>query len=168
MRNIFIFLTYTGAVWWGIQIERYSDEARLTITSTLCSTLCNPYVPVNDESLRMTLEEPSEKLIAARLMYLARENVFQQLSYNFIHKDLSETFGQDMRPYIKLIKELIVRQIQMPYTSDDSCQHANNGWCDEKRYVTTKSVNIHPEECDTRTDYTDCYQYAIGNGIKYF
>ena len=33
IRDILIFLTYAGAVWWGIQIERWTHELGHAITS---------------------------------------------------------------------------------------------------------------------------------------
>jgi hypothetical protein len=42
MRDILIFLTYTGAVWWGILIERSSHEVRLSMMNEV-TTQC--YVP---------------------------------------------------------------------------------------------------------------------------
>jgi len=42
IRDILIFLTYAGAVWWGIQIERWTHELGHAITSP--NSLCDSYV----------------------------------------------------------------------------------------------------------------------------
>ena len=45
IRDILIFLTYAGAVWWGILIERSSHGMGHAITST--NPLCNSYASGN-------------------------------------------------------------------------------------------------------------------------
>lgn len=41
IRDILIFLTYAGAVWWGIMIERWTHELGHAITRT--NTMCDAY-----------------------------------------------------------------------------------------------------------------------------
>jgi hypothetical protein len=115
MRDILIFLTYAGAVWWGIQIERASHEMRPAITST--TTQC--YVPPPYES------PPPEY-------------------------QTGEESGTTPKK--------IVDGTTYPHESfqgDDSCQYANDGSCDERRWSGSRTL-----DCRDGTDHTDCSLYS--------
>ena len=67
IRDILIFLTYAGAVWWGIMIERSTHEMGHAITRT--NALCNSYtsggLPAGEAVIHEGMGEPLFRAYAA-------------------------------------------------------------------------------------------------------
>jgi len=59
IRDILIFLTYAGAVWWGIMIERSTHEMGHASTNALCNSYASGGLPVGEVVVHEGMGEPT-------------------------------------------------------------------------------------------------------------